>query len=578
MTDAPLIPGPELPAAALEYGARGWAVFPCKPLSKKPATAHGVKDARKGPYWINRYWAEHAGANIGLACGEESGVWALDIDVKDGKAGYETLALLESLFGALPATLAQKTPSGGEQRFFTMPPGGKVMNSVEKRLGPGLDTRGDGGYVVLPPSIHPDHLAGPRYAWIDADAPIAKAPEWLVTLLQGTPEDLAALAGAVDGRDLPDWLGKRLGRKTAATKAVKPPDADRITPYARRALEDECASVRQTLPGGQNSALNVAAFKLGGLVATGALPESLVEQLLLAAALAWTIDPRKGRWNPEHLQKIIEQGISAGKQSPREMPPPELRQPAAGYAGSRNGGGQGNHGYDAGQRPAAAHPTMQIDAARALWRSRAALDGTPAATLLASWGVDLAGPSADNSRVGWPTLGYAASVPMEMPRRPVEPATPCLLGVLTRWNDDDAAACREPRAVMIQHLHDDGTPATVPHPDSGRLVRALRFLGPWRGAALRLTPLFCDRLLLAASLPDALLAAAARRDMAVWTAAHRAALLHVVIPAAVRELVIFGHDERPETERQLAAALSGDGARLVRFVHRNAARRQGRAA
>jgi hypothetical protein len=572
MSASPLTPGPELAASVLEYGARGWAVFPCKRLSKKPATAHGVKDARKGPYWLKQYWADHPGGNIGLACGEESGVWALDIDVKDGKPGYETLALLEALFGSLPPTLAQKTPSGGEQRFFTMPADGKVMNSVEKRLGPGLDTRGDGGYVVLPPSIHPDHLTGPRYAWVDAAAPIVKAPDWLLTLLQGGPEELAALAAAVEDRDIPDWLGKRLGRKVAAApKAAKPLAADRITPYARKALDDECDVVRKTMPGGQNSTLNTAAFKLGGLIATNALPEALVEHHLLAAALGWTIDPRKGGWDHNHLRKIIEQGISAGKQSPREMPPPEVR------PGADRRGGSGYGGRD-DERSAAAHPALQIDAARSLWAARERADAEPIKALLTGWGVDPVGPAVDAMRSGWPTLGFAAAVPMEMPRRAPEPPTPVLLAALARWSDDPRAA-REVRAVLIHHLDAAGRVLLTPHPESGRPVVAKRFIGPWRGAAVRLTPLFCDRLILAANLPEGLRVASTRRDYAVWAVGHAAALAGVILPETAREVVIIGHDEKTETERDIAAGLSCGGARLVRFVHRRGGgQRQGRAA
>ncbi len=360
-------PGPELRAAALAYGERGWAVFPCKPRSKAPATEHGVKDGRKGKYWITRYWDSTPGGNPALACGEESGVWVLDIDVKDGKPGYETLATLETLFGPLPPTLTQKTPSGGEQRVFTWP-GRKVVNSVEKRLGPGLDSRGDGGYVVLPPSIHPDFLDGPRYAWVDGGAAVADAPDWLLRLLDGGTEDLEALRARLSGREAeaPEWLAKRL--RLALPKAPKPAAApkvsDRVSPYARAALEAECRTVRATLPGGQNNALNTAAFNLGGFVESGALPEDLVIQHLTAAALGWSFDPRKGPWTHEQIARRITDGIAAGRQHRRDVPEPER---ARHHHDHHRGDDRGTAAR--APAPPAAVPEL-IEAARALWARR----------------------------------------------------------------------------------------------------------------------------------------------------------------------------------------------------------------
>lgn len=138
-------------------------------------TPHGVLDASKDAARIVEWWAKWPNANIGVACGEPSGIWAVDID---GTEGEVTLAELEAKHGVLPRTVEQVTGGGGRHLFFRLTT--PVPNSV-KRLGAGLDTRSTGGYVIGPPSVHP---SGRRYAWsVDSAKEFATAPAWLVELL-----------------------------------------------------------------------------------------------------------------------------------------------------------------------------------------------------------------------------------------------------------------------------------------------------------------------------------------------------------------------------------------------------------
>ncbi len=134
--------------AALEYAALGWHVLPLRPGSKLPATAHGLHDATIDPTVIRAWWAHWGRANVGIRTGRCSGLFVLDIDARHG--GYASLADLEVKYESLPPSLTVKTPSGGEHRSFAWP-GGDVRNSAGA-LGPGLDIRGEGGYVVAPPS------------------------------------------------------------------------------------------------------------------------------------------------------------------------------------------------------------------------------------------------------------------------------------------------------------------------------------------------------------------------------------------------------------------------------------------
>jgi len=150
--------------AALEYAAAGWRVFPC--AAKVPRTRNGCKDATADPAVITGWWDMWPGADIGVATGD--GLLVLDVD---GEPGADTLHELERAHGELPAT-AHAITGGGEHYYFTTT--APIRNSAGK-LGPGLDVRGDGGYVVAPPS---SHLSGRRYEWDQApdEAEVAPLP------------------------------------------------------------------------------------------------------------------------------------------------------------------------------------------------------------------------------------------------------------------------------------------------------------------------------------------------------------------------------------------------------------------
>lgn len=139
---------------ALEYASRGWAVFPCR--GKVPLTANGFKDATTSPEQIGAWWRQYPDANIAVATGKISGIVVVDIDIKKGVAGDESLFALEQKYGKLPDTPTSITPSGGRHYFF------KYVNPVPCKVGiaPGIDIRGDGGYVILPPSVIHDKYYG----------------------------------------------------------------------------------------------------------------------------------------------------------------------------------------------------------------------------------------------------------------------------------------------------------------------------------------------------------------------------------------------------------------------------------
>ncbi|NOG73742.1 bifunctional DNA primase/polymerase [Roseicella sp. DB1501] len=164
---------------AIEYGQRGWAVFPVEPRSKVPACEHGLHDARKDAASILALWRTRTNLNLGIATGAASGFWVLDVDGDDGMA---SLAGLERQHGKLPATLTSITGKG-KHLLFRMPATGRVRSRASK-IGRNLDTRGDGGYIVAPPSIH---ASGTPYRWEAMHAPISHAPAWLMDIVMAEP-------------------------------------------------------------------------------------------------------------------------------------------------------------------------------------------------------------------------------------------------------------------------------------------------------------------------------------------------------------------------------------------------------
>lgn len=167
--------------AALAYAKRGVPVFPCKPApDKSPRTPHGFKDATTDPRRITAWWNRHPEASIGIPTGEASGLLVLDED----RSGA-----LDELPGELPATRTARTPRDGRHVYLRLPDGVVIKNS-QSVLAAGVDVRGEGGYVLTPPST--------GYSWAN-DAPIAEAPAWLLEMLR-KPEKAATKKVKGEGR------------------------------------------------------------------------------------------------------------------------------------------------------------------------------------------------------------------------------------------------------------------------------------------------------------------------------------------------------------------------------------------
>lgn len=286
---------------ALEYTARQWPVFPCRHAdeevldtntgefevrakAKSPLTSTGFKAATVSDFTVRDFWRRHPRAMVGIPTGAPIGAFVIDIDVKGDVNGFDWLRAVQAEHGRLPDTLTANTASGGQHLYF------RHVEGVRNRgaLGPGVDVRGDGGYVIAPGSVMED---GRRYVWIDPDEEIAEAPQWLVDLLiRRAPEPAQA---------------SYTHRPIAA-------QGDFNAAYVDAAIEDELDRLAGTPKGGRNNQLNDSAFALGTFVGAGALSRGDAEQALASVY---------GQWDNVRLSAgTAKRGLDAGQLHPREVP------------------------------------------------------------------------------------------------------------------------------------------------------------------------------------------------------------------------------------------------------------------
>ena len=178
--------------AALEYAAMGWPVFPLASGMKLPAIGSakggkGVKDATTDTETIDRWAKSYPNANLGLACGVQSGIVVVDIDPRNG--ANDTLAALAKKGRGFPDCPAARTGGGGVHLLFRYDD--RIINSKGK-VGPGIDVKTSGGYIVAAPSFvkQPDGSIGDgHYAWVKhpQDVLPPRLPIWLTTILAPAP-------------------------------------------------------------------------------------------------------------------------------------------------------------------------------------------------------------------------------------------------------------------------------------------------------------------------------------------------------------------------------------------------------
>lgn len=255
----------------------------CSSPGKHPLLRQGLHDATTDPSTIERWWTRWPNANLGIRTGAASELIVLDVDLPDG---LDSLDRLNRIGRGLPPTATVRTGSGGLHLYFRHP-GITIPNRASSVLGPGIDVRGDGGYVIAPPSTH---VSGQTYEWDSRIREPHLPPTWLT----------AILAADVERRTQPPALDK-----------IR---ADRgVSAWARSALEGELRRITAARDGRRNHTLNRSAFVLGQIVGGGHLDREHVESLLLSAGQSAGLGDRETR-------RTVESGLSAGERSPRHPP------------------------------------------------------------------------------------------------------------------------------------------------------------------------------------------------------------------------------------------------------------------
>ncbi len=250
----------------------GFSVIPVRERDKRPALKWETYQAARASFDQVRRWAGRPG-NVGIVTGAVSGLVVLDLDSAE--------AIAEAEARGIPDTITARTAKG--RHVYFKHPGGVIGNRAG--ILPGIDIRGDGGYVVAPGSVHP---TGFIYAW------------------ENVP-------GLFDLADMPDWLAKMLEPKPAEPKSDAKPRAEHTRSWGEAALQGEIEKLQAAKPGGRNAQLNTSAMRLAQIVAGGHLDAFEVKETLRSAAIMIGLEL-------DEIEKTIESGFSKGITEPRQPP------------------------------------------------------------------------------------------------------------------------------------------------------------------------------------------------------------------------------------------------------------------
>jgi hypothetical protein len=253
--------------------ALGFSVFPVQARSKLPVGEWKRYQTRSASYEQAEAW-DGSAFNVGIATGDVSGIFVLDLDNPEAEAEAQQLGFVRD------DTACVKTGKG-RHYYYRTPPDLRVTNKAALGGVVGIDIRGNGGFVVGPGSAHP---TGHLYAWEKhpLDVPIADAPEPLLTQLRSC----------------------RRGPRTASNGSARHPDDD----PELATLE---AQLRDAQEGERNDRLNASAYRLGQLVAAARAEREEWEPRLRAAAQACGLPDVE-------IDRTMASAIEAGSANPRQ--------------------------------------------------------------------------------------------------------------------------------------------------------------------------------------------------------------------------------------------------------------------
>ena len=261
-----------------DYHALGWSVIPLLRHSKRAAIPW--KRYQEKPPTVQQVaaWRKtHDKSNLAVITGAVSGIFVMDVDSPEGQGEVNKQGV--------PETVTAKTAKG--RHYFFNHPGRHVKNDV--RILDGVDIKGDGGYVVLPPSIHPD--TGLPYAWEHSpleNATVADAPQWLLDLIEGEAQE------------------KPQPEKSAP---ISEPPTNGRDPYLDKAMSNVLLELSTAPDKTRNNTLNIAAMRFGNFVAAGRLDQAEAENQLRVVATAIGLDPGE-------INDTIQSGMTKGLEKP----------------------------------------------------------------------------------------------------------------------------------------------------------------------------------------------------------------------------------------------------------------------
>jgi hypothetical protein len=198
--------------AALWYASLGWSVVPVHKVVVAPdggtvcscpaGASCGSKGKHPAVVWERyqraaatpdqiRVWFEgrFASHGVGIITGAVSGFFVIDVDEGPGKAGGDAFNDLQFLHGDIPFTVRARTGGGGKH-ILLQHPKDIWVRTARNVLAPGVDVRGDGGFIVAAPSMHE---SGRIYLWDETAhprvTPIAPAPAWVLEMAEGPSPD-----------------------------------------------------------------------------------------------------------------------------------------------------------------------------------------------------------------------------------------------------------------------------------------------------------------------------------------------------------------------------------------------------
>lgn len=271
--------------AALELAALGYRVFPLAVGQKTPLIKGGCGclDATTDPKMITAWWKGSPRAGVGVATGD--GLLVVDVDGVWEAPGEAWTRLVND--AGLNGAGGLRTPcvwsgSGRSAHWWFRLPAGVTLGNSTGRLAAGIDTRGQGGYVVAPPSMHP---SGGRYEWVmhPRDVPLVELPPMFVEMLEPQP-------------------------RAPLPRLAPPLTTGQVTREGKQRMLGIVRRVETAAKGERHDVVFWAACRIGGLVATNHVAADLAVAALRAAVDAYGLTPRE----LAAAERTIRDGMATG--------------------------------------------------------------------------------------------------------------------------------------------------------------------------------------------------------------------------------------------------------------------------